>query len=134
MMECIREDFKGNDMICVPTGEFKGEVNYLKMGYRKAKAVLEHVEEIEAFCIEQEIDDYLANDRLCGQIKRIYDLMSDGRWRSLAEIERATGDPQASISAQIRHLRKDRFGGHRVEKRRRGESGTWEYQVDGDEP
>lgn len=88
------------------------------------------------------LDDYLASarfegppdnakdfDRLCGQIRRIYDLMKDGFWRSLAEIERETGDPQASVSAQLRHLRKSRFGGHKIEKRRRDGSGTWEYRL-----
>ncbi len=69
--------------------------------------------------------------RLTGQIERIRDLMLDGRWRTLPEIEAATGDPQASISAQLRHLRKRRFGSHTVEKRRRGGdgSGLWEYRV-----
>ena len=68
-------------------------------------------------------------DRLCGQIRRIYDLMKDGCWRSLGEIEMETGDPQASVSAQLRHLRKQRFGGNQVDKRRRDGSGTWEYRL-----
>jgi hypothetical protein len=37
--------------------------------------------------------------------------------------------PEASVSAQLRNLRKARFGGWTVDKRRRGESGTWEYRV-----
>ncbi len=69
--------------------------------------------------------------RLTGQIARVFELMRDGYWRTLAEIEAATGDPQASISAQLRHLRKPRFGGHEVEKRSRGERerGLYEYRV-----
>ena len=69
--------------------------------------------------------------RLTGQIKRVYDLMQDGKWRSLAEIEAGTGDPQASISAQLRHLRKPRFGGYAVDRERRdGDGGgTWIYRV-----
>ncbi len=78
---------------------------------------------------EGPVDGRLDFDRLCGQLKRIYELMIDRKWRSLAEIELETLDPQASISAQLRHLRKPRFGAHFVEKRRRDESGTWEYQV-----
>ena len=66
--------------------------------------------------------------RLTGQLLRIFALMNDGRWRTLAEIEAVTGDPQASISAQIRHLRKPRFGAHQVSKRRRTE-GQWEYSL-----
>ena len=67
--------------------------------------------------------------RLTGQIERIYALMEDGAWRTLEEIEAATGAPQASISAQLRHLRKRRFGSHAIAKRRRTQ-GTWEYRVD----
>ena len=70
-------------------------------------------------------------NRLTGQIRRIYTLMKDGRFRTLSEIEAATGDPQASISAQIRHLKKERFGSHVVNKRRRGDptQGLFEYQL-----
>jgi len=67
--------------------------------------------------------------RLTNQIERIFALMSDGAWRSLAAIEAETGDPQASISAQLRHLRKPRFGGHGVERQRVAESGVWEYKL-----
>lgn len=70
--------------------------------------------------------------RLTGQIQRVYQCMKDGQWRTLDEIAVATGDPHASISAQLRHLRKDRFGGHQVDKRRRGnpEAGLYEYRVE----
>ena len=69
--------------------------------------------------------------RLTGQINRIYSLMVDGKWRTLEEISKLTGDGQASISAQLRHLRKERFGSHIVNKRNRGnrESGLYEYQL-----
>lgn len=51
-------------------------------------------------------------------------------WRTLAEIAMSLGFPEASISAQLRHMRKKRFGSYRVNKRRRRfEMGTWEYQV-----
>lgn len=72
-------------------------------------------------------------DRLNAQLARVYDLMVDGRWRTLAEIETATGDPQASVSARLRDLRKRKFGGFTVERRRRGEAkmGIWEYRVQG---
>ena len=70
--------------------------------------------------------------RLTGQILRVYDLMKDGEWRTLGEIGEATGDPQASISAQLRHLRKPRFGSHVVERRARGERshGLYEYRLE----
>ena len=54
--------------------------------------------------------------RLKGQLLRVWELMSDGKWRTLGEIARATGDPESSVSAQLRHLRKERFGAHTIEK------------------
>lgn len=74
-------------------------------------------------------DPALDNDRLRRQLGRLWALMRDGQWRSLFEIAAARGDPETSTSAQLRHLRKPRFGGYRVEKRRRGCSGTWEYRL-----
>lgn len=73
----------------------------------------------------------LDQKRLSGQVLRVFDVMRDGKWRTLAEIERITGDPQASVSARLRDLRKVRFGEFIVERRRRGKSkrGLWEYQV-----
>lgn len=69
--------------------------------------------------------------RLTGQIARIRSLMADGLWRTLGEIAESTGDPPASISAQLRHLRKPRFGAYTVEKQARGPrgDGLWEYRL-----
>jgi hypothetical protein len=69
--------------------------------------------------------------RLTKQIGRIYDCMKDSSWRTLEEIKKATGDPHASISAQLRHLRKPRFGGYKVDKRHRGSKsvGLYEYRL-----
>lgn len=74
-----------------------------------------------------EFDD----ERLKGQIKKIYELMIDGKWRTLSEIEQLTNYAQASISAQLRHLRKEGFGSHIINKRNRGirEKGLFEYQL-----
>lgn len=75
-------------------------------------------------------DPALDHDRLRRQLGRVWDLMRDGRWRTLYEIAEATGDPETSTSAQLRHLRKPRFGGYVVEKRRRtATGGTWEYRL-----
>jgi len=41
-------------------------------------------------------------------------------WLTLEELAKLTHYPQASISAQLRHLRKPEYGGHVVEKRPRG--------------
>ena len=68
------------------------------------------------------------DERLTGQILRVATCMMDGQWRGLADIEAITGDPAASISAQLRHLRKERFGGHTVHKEYLG-GGLWHYQL-----
>jgi hypothetical protein len=54
--------------------------------------------------------------------------MKDSQWRTLSGIADMTGDPEASVSAQLRHLRKERFGKHTVRRRHLG-SGLYEYQV-----
>lgn len=66
--------------------------------------------------------------RLRGQILDIFLLMKDGRWRTLNEISGATGHPAASVSAQLRHLRKDRFGGHTI-NREYIDNGLYRYQL-----
>ena len=66
--------------------------------------------------------------RLSGQIERVYNVMRDGLPRTLRQIANATGDPEASISAQLRHLKKERFGAYRVEKENKG-GGLYEYKL-----
>jgi hypothetical protein len=68
--------------------------------------------------------------RISKQHERIRDLMLDGVWRSLHRIATLTGYPEASISAQLRHLRKERFGSYAVDRKRADDpSGTWVYRV-----
>ena len=71
----------------------------------------------------------LDHARLSTQMGQIKALMMDGKFRTLGEIEAKTGYPQASISAQLRHLKKDRFGGYTLNKQRRTLEGLFEYQV-----
>jgi len=70
-------------------------------------------------------------DRLTKQIGKVYDLMIDGNWRTLSEISMAIKEPEASISAQLRHLRKPKFGSYIIKKQRRGDpcQGLWEYRL-----
>lgn len=56
------------------------------------------------------------NARLGAQLERVYSAMIDGAWHTLPELAERTGDPPASISAQLRHLRKPRYGAHRIER------------------
>lgn len=75
--------------------------------------------------------DYIAardDVRLTGQLLRIWRVVNDGLWRTLGQIAASTGDPEASVSAQLRHLRKARFGAHTVEKVHLGD-GLYRYRV-----
>lgn len=74
--------------------------------------------------------------RLGAQLTRVIAAMSDGRWRTLTEIQahiqRTTGkrDPEASLSARLRDIRK-LYGEEAMESRRRTEDGVdglWEYR------
>lgn len=73
-------------------------------------------------------DPALDGERLGAQLLRVRDLMADGLWRTLGEISAELGAPQASVSARLRDLRKPRFGGFRVQRRRVGE-GLFAYRV-----
>lgn len=76
-------------------------------------------------------DDYQPardKERLRGQILRVYSAIKDGRWRTLKQLSETTGDPEASVSAQLRHLRKPRFGGHEIVKRH-VKNGLYEYRL-----
>ena len=66
--------------------------------------------------------------RLRGQIKRVWNVLQDHTWTTVAEIGSITGDPQPSISAQLRNLRKERFGGHTIERRYVG-NGLYEFRL-----
>ena len=66
--------------------------------------------------------------RLSAQHTRVVHAMQDGQWRTLAEIEAKTGDPQASISARLRDLRKPQFGHHTVD-RKRISGGVFAYRL-----
>lgn len=71
------------------------------------------------------------HDRLSAQLRRVWLVVRDGRWRTLAEISELTGDPEASVSARLRDLRKPKFGGYQVSRQRRGyRTGLHEYRVE----
>lgn len=89
------------------------------------------------------IDDYLAaqpifhgadinapvdNPRLTKQILRVYNVMKDGRARTVAAIAKITGDPETSVSAQLRNLRKIDFGGYDVRRISCGR-GLYEFKL-----
>lgn len=66
--------------------------------------------------------------RLTGQLARIYALMEGGAWWTLRCLAVAAEAPESSCSAQIRNLRKSRFGGHAIERKHLG-SGLYVYRM-----
>ena len=71
------------------------------------------------------------HDRLSTQFRSVFSLMQDGEWRTLNGIAAATVGTLPGISARLRDCRKEKFGGHTVERRRRGEpkDGLFEYRL-----
>jgi len=67
-------------------------------------------------------------DRLNRQARMVAEVMIVGQWRTLAEIAELTDQPEASVSARLRDLRKPRFGGSTVERRRKSK-GLFEYRL-----
>lgn len=66
--------------------------------------------------------------RLYGQLMRVRMLMEDGVWRTIPQINAVvTGSAQA-ISARLRDLRKEKYGGRTVE-RRYVARGLYEYRL-----
>jgi hypothetical protein len=66
--------------------------------------------------------------RLNKQAQDVFNFMSLGRWSTLREISKATGHPEASVSARLRDLRKPKFGGFTVERRALSK-GLWQYRM-----
>lgn len=70
----------------------------------------------------------LDHERLGAQLLRVGTFMAEGDWRTLRDIGTATGDPEASVSARLRDLRKRKFGGHTVERERLA-GGLYRYRL-----
>ena len=75
-------------------------------------------------------DPHLDGVRLNKQAQAVYDVIRDGQWRTLAQIAVAAGCPEASASARLRDLRKEKFGGRKVERKRDADKqGLWWYRL-----
>lgn len=73
-------------------------------------------------------------ERLKGQLQRVFQVMRDGQWRTLAiiqaEVFKTSGkhDSEAAISARLRDFRKRKYGSHEVE-RQHIDSGLFTYRL-----
>ena len=73
-------------------------------------------------------DPLLDHVRLSGQLQRVFELMADGRWRTLADIAEVAGGSEAACSARLRDLRKGKYGSHEILRDRIG-GGLWRYRL-----
>ncbi len=77
--------------------------------------------------------------RLGDQLRRVFEYMRQREWVTLRELNQACGVSgellsEASASARIRDLRKEKFGGYTVDRRRSvtdPDSGLFEYRLGG---
>lgn len=72
-------------------------------------------------------------ERLQTALDRVFHLMSDGRWRTLATIALEAHTSEAGASARLRDMRKEAFQRVYPVRRvntRRLQGGLWEYQVE----
>lgn len=68
--------------------------------------------------------------RLTAQLERVRAVMAGGDWWTPEQLEAATGDRWASISARLRDFRKAMHGGHTVERERvKDGGGTFRYRL-----
>jgi hypothetical protein len=76
-------------------------------------------------------DDYIHErdgKRLAKNHFKLKNLMEDSVYRTLKEISYITSIPEASVSAGLRDFRKERFGGHILNKKYL-ENGLYSYQL-----
>ena len=73
----------------------------------------------------------LDKTRLTTQLERVHAVLLDYSWHTLSSIANQTHDPEASISARLRDMRKEKFGAMQVEHQRigNGRSGLWKYRL-----
>lgn len=67
-------------------------------------------------------------ERLTGQLKAVYDVMKDGKWRTIPEIGSTVIGSEAAISARLRDLRKPKYGAHDVQ-REHVDRGLYRYRL-----
>ena len=102
-------------------------ITQLNLFHPPTKPNYQSLQSFQGPCYDKTLD----RTRLSNQFERIFNLMKDGKYRTLREIATVTGDPEASISAQLRFTKRQEFGAHDLNKRRRGieTRGVWEYRL-----
>jgi hypothetical protein len=67
--------------------------------------------------------------RLSSQLEAVRAVFSDGKWHQLTELAGAAKCSTQSASARLRDMRKSRFGGFTVERRRISGTAVFEYRI-----
>lgn len=68
----------------------------------------------------------MSRRRTCARIARI---LADGQWRNARAIARRLHLSTAGVTARLRDLRKDEFGGHVIQLRRPERPGVYDYRL-----
>jgi hypothetical protein len=74
-------------------------------------------------------DRQLDGVRLGKQLNAVVSLMKDEKWRTLREIAYQLDQPEASVSARLRDVRKEKFLPNYTMESQRRTKGTWEYRI-----
>lgn len=72
------------------------------------------------------------HERLTRQLDRVRAALieANGGWLTLADLAQRATDPEASVSARLRDLRKEKFGAWIVDARRdENDAGLWWYRI-----
>lgn len=71
-------------------------------------------------------------ERLTGQLGRVFDAVRGGRWLTLGGLATITTGSEGGVAARLRDLRKERFGGWNIERKRSPLfPGLWLYRLNG---
>lgn len=74
-------------------------------------------------------DEKRDRTRLKGQLEAVRRVLADGSWWRLEDLKARVGaNSDASVSARIRDLRKEKFGGYDIERKNLG-GGVWVYRM-----
>jgi len=107
------------------------ELPLFKQGATREEQVQDMVEFVGKFD-GKHFDAEKDQARLTAQMKGIYKVLQGAKvWMTVAEIEGETDYPQPSISAQLRNMRKAKFGSLDVRGRYRQGTRIFEYKLKG---
>jgi hypothetical protein len=91
-----------------------------------------HVEPVGEPFDGETFDQERDGSRLTRQLSAVAFAMKDGRNHTLSELSKLCQAPEASVSARIRDLRKEKFGGYQISSEHVGR-GLWHYRMESEQ-